>query len=179
MVKGLDLPEAVIIAQGGGHPADMIPLLKRSEDVLHPDCYEEIETVTLCVGTNPLNVSRNRYIPMSDIIFDYNRLIRDIKLLFPNAKLGLFNVMPRAYSHSDTYWRINDFNMFLRDHVAPSYANTYWIRLYDIFVTPYNQLKRELFGKTLLHLSPLGKGLMANTIICFQHGMLSGDRYYY
>ena len=171
MVKGLDVPDAVIIAQGGGHPADMIPLLQKSADRLHPEDYMDIETVTICVGTNSLNVTHNRFIPMSDIIFDYNKLIIDIKNLFPNAKVGLFNVMPRT-CNSATYWRINDFNMFIRDHVAPHFSDTYWIRLYNVFITPYNrQLKKELYGRGLLHLSPLGKGLMRNAIVCFQYGM--------
>lgn len=168
MTKGLVIPGSIIMSKGGGHSNDIIPLLHENEDLLAPEEYKTITTVTLCVGTNSLNVTRDMKIPMVDIISDYNKLVIDLQTLFPLAKIGLFNVIPRECQYRETYDRIHDFNIFGHDHIASSFKNTHWIYLYWEFCNGYGSLNLELYGKKLLHLSPLGKQMMSDTILEFQ-----------
>ena len=79
-------------------PADLLQLLPSSTDILHPDNYDNIRSVTVIVGTNSLNVNRpGQGMPLLQVVSDYEKLIRDLMTLFPNARVGLYNVLPRVY----------------------------------------------------------------------------------
>ena len=97
LVKGLNVKNSIHICQGGIHPNQVLQLLPTSSDVLPPECYNEVKTLTLIVGTNALNVTDNILpIPLLEVIKDYEKLIYELRSLFPNARIGLFNIIPRA-----------------------------------------------------------------------------------
>ena len=82
---------------------------------------------------------------MFDIINDYQKLILDLKLLFPNARIGWFNVISRAYSSRETLHRINLFNSLFSQHVVGIIPNVVWIKLYWEFIDNYGYLKQDLY----------------------------------
>ena len=168
LTKGLTNPDSIIISKGGAHPKDILELLHNSSSTLHPDDYHHIKTVTLCVGTNALNVLPDRRIPMLDVISDYDKLVRDLIGYFPHAHIGLFNVLPRLCHLRETYHRIRTFNIFGQHHIAGIYPNVFWIPLYWEFVDEVGCLVPSLYGKRFLHLSPAGKSLMSDSIREFQ-----------
>ena len=84
------------------------------------------------------------------------------------ARIGLFNIIPRAYSCRETYHRIDVFNSLLSGHVANIIPNVYWIRLYWEFVDKSGYLRHEFYGRNGVHLNFRGKGFMARTISNFQ-----------
>ena len=144
LVKGLNVKNSIHICQGGIHPNQVLQLLPTSSDVLPPECYNEVKTLTLIVGTNALNVTDNILpIPLLEVIKDYEKLIYELRSLFPNARIGLFNIIPRAYSCRETYHRIDVFNSLLSGHVANIIPNVYWIRLYWEFVDKSWYLRHE------------------------------------
>ena len=131
--------------------------------------YCHIKSVTICVGTNALNITKNQCIPMIDILTDYNSLVSEFLKLFPNAKIGLFNVLPRVCYHRDTYNRIRSFNMFLIDHIASLYERVQCIVLYWEFVDFDGYLIPSLYNENdFLHLSLQGKDLMSDCISSYQ-----------
>ena len=169
LVKGLNVKNSIHICQGGIHPNQVLQLLPTSSDVLPPECYNEVKTLTLIVGTNALNVTDNILpIPLLEVIKDYEKLIYELRSLFPNARIGLFNIIPRAYSCRETYHRIDVFNSLLSGHVANIIPNVYWIRLYWEFVDKSGYLRHEFYGRNGVHLNFRGKGFMARTISNFQ-----------
>lgn len=170
LTKGLNFKskDTVIISLGGAYPNDILNLLHSKHSVLDPLNYVHMKSVTICVGTNALNVTDKQCIPMMDILTEYNNLVTEFLVLFPNAKLGLFNVLPRLCHYRDTYNRIRTFNMFITDHIASQYSRVECIRLYWEFVDYEGYLVRSLFSKGFLHLSPEGKDLMSLCIADFQ-----------
>ena len=130
---------------------------------------QRIKTLTLIVGTNALNVTDNiPPIPLLEVIKDYEKLIYELRSLFRNARIGLFNIIPRVYSCRETYHRIDVFNSLLSGHVANIIPNVYWIRLYWEFVDKSGYLRHEFYGRNGAHLNFMGKGLMVRTISNFQ-----------
>ena len=106
---------------------------------------------------------------MIDILTDYNSLVSEFLKLFPNAKIGLFNVLPRVCYHRDTYNRIRSFNMFLIDHIASLYERVQCIVLYWEFVDFDGYLIPSLYNENdFLHLSLQGKDLMSDIISSYQ-----------
>ena len=168
MAKGLTNPGTIILSKGGAHPNEIVDLLLNSSDLLHPDDYCHIKTVTLCVGTNALNVTPTRRIPLLDVLSDYDKLVRDLIGYFPRAHIGLFNVLPRICHIRDTYHRIKTFNTFGQNIIANLYPNVFWIQLYWAFVDEVGCLIPSLYGKRFLHLSSAGKILMSDSIKEFQ-----------
>ena len=168
LTKGLNSKDTVILSKGGAHPKDILDLLHSNQSILDPQNYVHMKSVTLCVGTNALNVTNNQCIPMIDILTDYDNLVSELLKLFPNAKIGLFNVLPRVCYNRDTYNRIRSFNMFITDHIASMYSRVECIMLYWEFVDYEGYLIRGLFAKDFLHLSPQGKDLMSQCITEFQ-----------
>lgn len=169
LVKGLDVPESLHICKGGIHPHQIIQLLAGSTDVLPPDSYDNIRTVTLVVGTNALNVSNfSNVTPLLDVIKNYNDLILDLKMFFPNARIGLFNVIPRAYSTRETLHRIELFNSLFSQHAVETIPNVVWIKLYWDFIDNFGYLRQDLYGVKGVHLKYKGKKLMAHAILNFQ-----------
>ena len=84
-------------------PGELLHLLHNSTDILHPEMYDTIKTVTLIVGTNALNVTRpNKGMPLLYVVNDYKKLVRDVRLLFPNTRVGLYSVIPRVYTCHET-----------------------------------------------------------------------------
>ena len=110
-------------------------LLPASTDVLSPDQYNAVRSVTLIVGTNALNVKQNADsgIPIMDIIYDYEKLIYELTKIFPNARVGLYNVLPRAYNTIETLHRIEMFNELFCHHVVRNFSNVFWIKQYSRF----------------------------------------------
>ena len=171
MVNGLEIPgdRTVSIFKGGIHPKDVTQLLPSAVDILHPEDYNGVRTVTLVVGTNALNIPDNgRGIPFLDIVFDYEKLISDLSQLFPNARIGLYNVLPRKFSTIETRDRIGAFNSLFQRHVVQHFRNAYWIRQYWDFVDCRGYLRQDLFGKDGVHLKRKGKLLMSEAIAGFQ-----------
>ena len=62
LVKGLNVKNSIHICQGRIYPNQVLLLLPTSSDVLPPECYNEVKTLTLIVGTNALNVTEVRTI---------------------------------------------------------------------------------------------------------------------
>ena len=173
LVKGLNVPNTIHICKGGIHPKEVLQLLPCSTDILPTNCYDSIRTITLIVGTNAININNNSpRIPLLEVINDYNQLVLQLREIFPNARIGLFNIIPRAYSTSETLYRIETFNTVFFQHVIGNIPNVFWIRLYWEFIEESGHLKHDLYGKGGLHLKYKGKRLMSDTIINFQ------DAYY-
>ena len=169
MVKGLQVPNTIHICKGGIHPKQVLPLLPSSDDILPPDSYDHVRTVTLIVGTNALNVaSHSKPIPLLEVISDYSALVTDLRKLFPNARLGLLNVIPRVYTCRETLFRIEMFNSLFSRHITEIVPGVIWIRLYWEFVNEYGYLRQDLYGKNGLHLNFKGKKLMSSSIVNFQ-----------
>ncbi len=169
LVKGLKVSGSVNICKGGIRPDEVLPLLTGSTDVISPDQYDGVKTVTLIVGTNALNIPRpGTGMPLLDVIEDYEKLVYDLKKLFPNARLGLFNVIPRVYTCEETKHRIKLFNNIFDNHVVSRIKNVCWIRLYWEFLDERGYLRDDLYGKLGIHLKGKGKALMAKSIKCFQ-----------
>ena len=169
LCKGLKVPGSTFIFKGGIHPNEVIRLLPTSMDILHPTEYDEVKSVTLVVGTNALNVRRpGRAIPLMDVICDYEKLIYELTQFFPNAMIGLFNVIPRSYTCAETIDRIVLFNNLFSSHVTQHFPKVFWIKLYWEFVDDYGYLRQDLYGKSGIHLKWKGKALMAKTIQGFQ-----------
>ena len=102
---------------------------------------------------------------------DYDNIVRSLIGLFPNAKIGLFNVIPRDHKGNWVlYDRISYFNTFLVDHLVPVYENVHMLRLFWEFVDDMGCLRCDLYGRDFLYLQPKGKKLMASKIIDFQQG---------
>ena len=169
MARGLKVPDnCAIICKGGIRPDQVLQLLPGSMDILHPDIYDDIETVTLVAGTNALNIYKpGKGMPLLDVIEDYEKLIYDIKKLFPNAKLGLFNVLPRVYTCTETCRRIEIFNTIF-ELTSKRLQNVVWIHLYSEFLDNLGYLRRDLYGVRGIHLKPKGKALMVKSIRKFQ-----------
>ena len=171
LVKGLKVPDSVHICKGGIHPSQVLQLLPGSCNILPPEQYNNIQTLTLVVGTNAINVTGySDPIPLLQVIHDYENLVNDLKKLFPNARIGLFNIIPRSYTCRETLHRIEIFNSLFSQHVAHTWNNVVWIKLYWEFVNMFGYLKPELYGRMGLHLSFRGKKLMRHSIINFQQG---------
>ena len=169
MVNGLRIPGSVLIHKGGIRPNEVLQLLPCCTDILNPNDYDCIKTVTLVVGTNALNVTRpNKGIALLDVVEDYENLILALRKLFPNAKLGLYNVLPRAYTCYETVKRIQIFNDIFDQHVVNRLSNVTWIRHYWEFIDQWGFLRQDLYGKRGVHLKGKGKSLMASKIKNFQ-----------
>lgn len=167
---GLQVPDDnVIICRGGIRPHEVLQLLPGSCDILHPSQYDDIKTVTLIVGTNALNVHKpGGGMPLLDVIEDYEKLFYDLKKLFPNSRIGLFNVLPRAYTCVETCRRIEIFNTIFDEHVSNRLPRVSWIRLFWELLDDWGFLRRDLYGKRGVHLKPKGKALMVKSIRKFQ-----------
>ena len=171
MVKGLELADSgtVSICKGGIQPHEVLQLLPSHQDVLPHEHYNSIRTVTLIVGTNALNIpNHGRCRPLLDIVYDYEKLVHELTDLFPNARIGLFNVIPRAYSSIKTRHRIAMFNDIFSRHVVNLYPHLFWIRQYWEFVDDYGYLRQDLYGRDGVHLKRKGKLMMSKAIVNFQ-----------
>lgn len=171
MVKGLPIndPQTVSICKGGIHPEDITQLLPTSQHILDHKQYDSIRTVTLVVGTNALNVPANgRAKPLLDIIFSYEKVIDNLKTLFPNSRIGLYNVLPRSFYTNETKDRIGAFNDIFSRHVVQHFSNVFWIKQYWDFVDRSGYLRQDLYGKDGIHLKAKGKALMFEAIHSFQ-----------
>ena len=170
LVNGLNVPRTLHLFKGGIHPSEVIQLLPSCTDVLPPEAYDSVRTLTLIVGTNALNVTTHkRPVPLTQVIHDYEQLVLDLQKLFPNARIGLFNVIPRSYTCRETFYRIQMFNTIFSEHFVNAIPNIYWIRLYWEFVNEYGYLRDNLYGKGGVHLNFNGKKLMTKTITSFQN----------
>ena len=169
LVNSLRVPGSVSICKGGIRPAELLHLLPGSTDIVHPDSYPHLKTVTVVCGTNALNVKKaGRGMSLLDVVFDYEKLIHDLQTLFPNARIGLYNVIPRAYSCIETPERIQLFNSIFEQHVSNHLKNVFWIRQYSVFLDQWGFLREDLYGRLGIHLKPKGKGIMAKCILNFQ-----------
>ena len=145
MVKGLWVPGSVSICKSGIRPDEVLQMLPDSLDVIHPKDYDNVKTLTLVVGTNALNVKRPRQgIPLLDVVEDYEKLIHDLIKLFPNARIGLYNVLPRAYTCTETRDRIKLFNTIFDNHVVCRLKKVFWIRQFWDFLDDAGFLRNDL-----------------------------------
>lgn len=165
LTKGIALPNTVTLSKGGGQTKDILELLRTSHGVVEEADYEGIESVTLCVGTNSLC---NLSIPLLVIMSEYEELIKELSCIFPNAKIGMLNVLPRRYNHMMQLIRIKSFNNYLYD-LEFRYGSVFLINLYWEFLTRDGHLNRKLFYPVdMLHLSDEGKTLVKDAISIFQ-----------
>ena len=170
LVKGLNVHNSLHICRGGIHPKDVLPLLQSASDKLHPDSYHDVRTVTLIVGTNALNVDpHSNPVPLLDVISDYKKLVSDLRALFLNARIGLLNVIPRAYSCRETVSRIEQFNTLFSRHINELFPGITWIRLFWEFLDQFGFLREDLYGRKGLHLNFKGKRLMSEAIVGFHN----------
>ena len=170
IAKGVHVAGSSVICKGGIRPNEVLQLLPESTEVIHPSDYDDVRSVTLIVGTNALNVDRpGKGMPFLDVIFDYKTLVYDLRTLFPNARIGLLNVLPRSYKCVETRHRIELFNDLFDQHLAQWLKSVYWIRLYWELVDENGYLRQDLYGKYGLHLKPKGKAMLARCIKSFQH----------
>lgn len=169
MVKGVRLPGSICICKGGIKPDELLNMLPDHAHILPRDHYSNIRSVTVVVGTNALNVNRpGQGIPFLKVVSDYERLINELRALFPNARLGLYNVLPRAFTCSETIYRIKDFNNVFQDHVVNRMRNVFWINHFREFLDSDGYIRNDLFGYSGVHLRPKGKGMLARRIKNFQ-----------
>ena len=119
LVKGLDVPNTLHLCKGGIHPKEVLThIIPIPKDVLPPESYSHVKTLTLIVGTNALNVDSYEPTPLLDVIKNYENLVRELRSMFPNAQIALFNVIPRMYTTKETLHRIEIFNTFVSAHIA-------------------------------------------------------------
>ena len=169
MVNSLQVQGSISIFKGGIRPHELLTLLPSCVDILHPNCYDDIRSVTVVVGTNALNVKHpSKGKPLHEVVSDYEKLVLNLRDLFPNARVGLYNVLPRAYTCIETRDRIENFNTILEHYVAPRLQNIYWIHHYQEFLDEWGYLRSDVYGKRGIHLKPKGKAMMAKTIKNFQ-----------
>lgn len=171
-MKGLYVKGSLSICKGGISPDEVMQLLSHSTDILHPEKYDQILTITLIVGTNALSVkSPKTGKPLLNVVKDYEKLIQDLTETFPNARLGLYNVLPRAYICPETRQRIEMFNDILDAHIVPRLHNVYWIRHFYDFLDEFGHMRYDLFGRLGIHLKPKGKAMMARVIKNYQNSL--------
>ena len=96
----------VTMTKGGARMRDIIPLLDKSDNLLAPSDYKNIKSVILCVGTNAIN---DLSCPLLYSFSDYDKVVRELIALFPNAIIGLFNIPPRFYHSVETYTSFQSF----------------------------------------------------------------------
>ena len=170
LVKGLNVPGSTWICKGGIRPGELLQLLPGSIDNLHPEQYNSIRSVTVIVGTNALNVkSPGKGMPFLDVVHDFEKLIRDIKDLFPYARIGLYNVLPRAHMCIETVHRIQLFNTIFDNHLVNRLKNVVWIKHYWEFLDQSGSLRNDIYGKLGIHLKGKGKAMMVRRIRNFQN----------
>ena len=104
--------------------------------------------------------------PLLEVMADYNKLVIELKVLFPNAIIGLFNIPPRKYEHISMYHRINAFNYFMLDLLH--YNDVNMIHLYWEFCTPTGYLSPDMFHDDFLHFSRRAVGVLSERIVYFQ-----------
>ena len=168
LVNGLYLPGSIKIYKGGIRPGELLQLLPAFTDILHPRDYDHIRTVTVIVGTNAINVKHpGKGMPLMDVVCDYEKLIKNAKALFPNARIGLYNILPRAHTCLETVHRIQTFNDLFSNHVAPRMQNVFWIEQYWEFLDR-GSIRDDLYGRLGIHLKLKGKNMMAKCILNFQ-----------
>ena len=164
LTRGIDAPNTITVTKGGCVVSDILEILKNSDE-LHPSEYHKIRTVTVCVGTNSLSKA---HVPLLAVMSDYDKLIRDLSGIFPEAVIGMFNVPPRKYSNIYHLCRIKSFNNFLYD-LENVYKNTVLINLFWEYITPNGYLNLRFFDpRDHLHMSDEGKGLMRHAVFGFQ-----------
>ena len=169
LVNGLRVSsDTVTIYRGGIGPTEIMQLLPGSTDVLHPDSYDNLRTVTLVVGTNVLNISKpGKGTPLLDVVEDYEKVVYNLQALFPKAQIGLYNVLPRAYTCVETCRRIELFNEIF-EHVTSRLPNVSWIHQFREFLDDSGSLRHDLYGRLGIHLKGKGKGMMFRKIRSFQ-----------
>ena len=169
LVKGLDVPNTLHLCKGGIHPKEVLThIIPIPKDVLPPESYSHVKTLTLIVGTNALNVDSYEPTPLLDVIKNYENLVRELRSMFPNAQIALFNVIPRMYTTKETLHRIEIFNTFVSAHIAHLIPNVHWIEQYWEFIDNFGYLRSDLYGKHGVHLKKKGKNLMSEAIQRFQ-----------
>ena len=97
------------------------------------------------------------------------KLIHDIKDLFPYARIGLYNVLPRAYTCIETVHRIQLFNTIFDNHVVNRLKNVVRIKHYWGFLDQSGCLKNDIYGNLGIHLKGKGKAMMVRRIRNFQN----------
>lgn len=76
------------------------------------------------VGTNSLN---DTSLPLLDIVDTYEKVVEELVSIFPNSRIGLYNVLPRECPDAVSD-RISKFNQLVSDKMVPSFRNVYWIQ---------------------------------------------------
>ena len=100
------------ITRGGGEIPDILPMLEDNKDELPISEYGRIKSITVCVGTNDLS---DLQLPLLRIMTEYDRLINQLLIIFPNALVMLYNIPPRICERFNPIVRIKSFNNFMYD----------------------------------------------------------------
>ena len=102
------------------------------------------------------------------VVENCENLAVNLRKLFPNARIRLFNVLPRSYTCVETRNRISLFNTIFDEHVSRRMKGVSWLRLYWEFLDNYGYLRDDLYGRNGVHLKGKGKSIMARCIKNFQ-----------
>ena len=148
----------VTLTKGGARMRDMIPLLDKNVEKLDPVSYKDVQSVILCVGTNAIN---DLSVPLLECFSDYDKVVRELIGLFPNAKIGLFNIPPRFYRNVGILRCIVSFNNFLAD-LPNTYKQARSIHLYWEFITQKGYMDARWYSNDFLHFSDAGKLMVTN-----------------
>lgn len=161
LIRNINLENCITLCKGGAIPRDILPLLKSNQTCLPPMSYTNIESITLSCGTNLIH---KLAIPLADIFLEYDDLVGDLRALFPNAIISLFNIPPRPYSNYNVVRRINIFNNFLFDLCNNTYSGLCVLRLYWPFIKPDGFQHEKLYKHDFLHFSKAGVKILENYI---------------
>ena len=95
-------------------------MLPSSKDILPVEAYDNIKTLNLVVGTNVMDINdSSQTIPLLEVINDYHELIPELRQIFPNARIGLFNIMKLFI------YLIQLLNDFFSNHVIDSIPSVF------------------------------------------------------
>ena len=95
-------------------------MLPSSKDILPVEAYDNIKTLNLVVGTNVMDINdSSQTIPLLEVINDYHELILELRQIFPNARIGLFNIMKLFI------YLIQLLNDFFSNHVIDSIPSVF------------------------------------------------------
>ena len=152
------------ITRGGGEIPDILPMLEDNKDELPISEYGRIKSITVCVGTNDLS---DLQLPLLRVMTEYDRLINQLLIIFPNALVMLYNIPPRICHRFNHIVRIKSFNNFMYD-LEVSNRRVQLINVFREFLYPSGFINLEFYNRDGLHMNEAGKKMMIDYIYFYQ-----------
>lgn len=177
LTRDINLRKCITITKGGCRVDQLFDVLKGCKYFTEPE-YQNFKTITVCVGTNSVNKVN---IPFLTILKDYDTLINKLSSTFPTAKIGMLNILPRAYKHFPQLARIKAFNNCLFDF-QEQYQQVQVVNLFWEFITHDGFLDQKLYQEDCLHLRERGKDMLRRRVDVFHGNFLksrASDSFYY